>query len=282
LNAYTIRMKQNEFDAIKSWFNHFIRKYDTKDELIITNLRYKEIHSFKVCCLCRLIAEDLKLSMEEIRLAEVIGLLHDTGRFPQFMKYRTFKDSISENHANLGVRILQEESVLKGLPAEEQQIILSAIQCHNCFILQPQNESIDLFSKIIRDADKLDIYRFILESEDNRLRGELKKTIYLELDEQPTFSETMLISILNNHCCLYSDLKSVHDFKLLQLSWVFDINFPITFKLLQANKYLPQIYSLLPREENIQLLIEHVNQYVASKANSQMLQKTSEELDSYF
>jgi HD superfamily phosphohydrolase YqeK len=262
-------MRQDEFENIKTWFNQFVRKYDTTDELITTNLRYKEVHSYEVARICRLIAESLALPEAEIQLAEAIGLLHDTGRFPQFVKYRTYKDSISENHAALGVKVLTEERVLQNLSDLEQTIILKAIQYHNSFILPEQKDPFDMFARIIRDADKLDIYRFILESEGNRIQGNLNKTILLELEDQPTFSETMLICILNNQCCLYSDLKSAHDFKLLQLSWVFDINYPITFKLLQDRNYLSRLCSYLPREQNIQLVAEHVNQYVSTKATGQ-------------
>lgn len=265
LHGYNGFMKQEQWDKIKKWFVQFLRRYDTVDELITTNLRYKEIHSFAVSKICSQIAQSLSLEKEEMLLAEVIGLLHDTGRFPQFYTYKTFKDSLSEDHASLGVRVLREENVLECLSREEQEIVIQSIQCHNCFELPKKNDHIDLFSKIIRDSDKLDIFRFILESENKRFLGETNKTIQLELEEKPTYSETMLISILNNRCCLYSNLESIHDFKLLQLSWVYDINFPVTFSMLQERKYIEQICSTLPKLENIQLMTEHVLAYVAMK-----------------
>ena len=39
------------------------------------------------------LAEKLNLSEEDILLAELIGLFHDLGRFPQFSGYKTFIDS---------------------------------------------------------------------------------------------------------------------------------------------------------------------------------------------
>jgi hypothetical protein len=108
------------------------------------------------------------------------------------------------------------------------------------------------------------------------MKGDLQKTILLELDEHPTLSDAMLLSIENNRCCLYSDLNSIHDFKLLQLSWVFDINYPITFQLLQERNYLTSLCSTLPQDQKIQQIKEHVNRFVASQISSQRLPKTSE------
>jgi HD superfamily phosphohydrolase YqeK len=258
-------MKKQELEKIKTWLMAFIRNFDSDDEFVSTNLTYKEVHSFEVAKICWLIAESLHVTEEEVLLAETIGLLHDTGRFPQFVRYKTYRDSISENHAMLGVKVLKEAEILDTLSRREKDIILTAILYHNSFILPELPKSHDLFSRIIRDADKLDIFRFILESEGKRITGELQKTIHLELDDFPTCSDAMAESILNNQCCLYRDLKTAHDFKMLQLSWVFDINYPYTFKLLQERNYLSSLGSLLPQDPKILQLIDHVNRFVSSK-----------------
>lgn len=258
-------MKKQELEKIKTWLMAFIRNFDSNDEFVSTNLTYKEVHSFEVAKISRLVAESLQLPEEEVLLAETIGLLHDTGRFPQFVRYKTYRDSISENHAMLGVKVLKEAEILDTLSNREKDIILTAILHHNSFMLPVLPKSQDLFSRIIRDADKLDIFRFNLESEGKRITGDIHKTIHLELDDYPTCSDAMVESIMNNQCCLYCDLKSAHDFKILQLSWVFDINYPYTFKLLQERRYLSSLGSLLPQDQKILQLIDHVNRFVSSK-----------------
>ena len=266
-------MKQKDLHRIKEWFSSFVRSYDSTDNLIKTNLRYKEDHSYEVAKICDQLAMSLGLPEEQTVLAEAIGLLHDVGRFPQFYLYKTFQDSQSENHACLGVRILKEQTVLDFLEQSEQDIINQAIHHHNFFKLPAQPETVDLFSKIIRDSDKLDIFRFIQESEKNRLTGNSSNTVHLELDSSSYFSDTLIDSILNRQCCFYSDLKTVHDFKLLQLSWVFDINFPRTFQLLKEKNYINELFLHLPKNQKIQQLIVKVNQYMESNL---ILQKSPE------
>lgn len=270
-------MKRNEFNRLEEWFSGFIRGFDTSNELIQTNLRYKEVHSFEVAKNCHLVADSLNQPEENLILAEAIGLLHDAGRFPQFFHYQTFQDSQSENHACLGVRVLEEQCVLDLLKQEDKNILIQAIRCHNLFKLPVQSEMEGLFSKIIRDSDKLDIFRFIRESEKNRLYGNPGNTIHLELDSHPSYSDSMMDAILNNQCCYYSDLKTVHDFKLLQLSWIFDVNFPITFQKIIEKEYLTELFDQLPTTKKVAKLIKKINQFVNSKLNLQTFQETSEE-----
>ena len=49
-------------------------------------------------------------------VAEAIALFHDVGRFPQYARYKTFRDSISTNHAALGASVLFEQERSGSLP----------------------------------------------------------------------------------------------------------------------------------------------------------------------
>ena len=53
---------------------------------------------------------DIEIPEESIIL---IGLLHDIARFEQYTKYKTFRDSISIDHGDLGVEILFEEKEIE-------------------------------------------------------------------------------------------------------------------------------------------------------------------------
>jgi hypothetical protein len=43
-----------------------------------------------------------------------------------------------------------------------------------------------------------------------------------------------------------TDLKTLTDFKLLQIGWIYDINFPRTFRIVRENGYLEIIRDALP------------------------------------
>ena len=140
----------------KEEFKEYVKNYDIENPKIAL----KVAHIERVSIIAKNIAESLKLSKEDIELAELIGLLHDIGRFEQVKRYNTFVDAKSINHAKLGVDILFKEGLIRKFIEDEKydKIIEVAIVNHDKYKMP---EGLDkeelLFSKIIRDADKLDI-----------------------------------------------------------------------------------------------------------------------------
>jgi HD superfamily phosphodiesterase len=157
-------MNMPELQRLKDWFSRYCSSFSTSVEEDQRNIVLKEVHTHKVCANARLIAQDLSLGGRETLLAEIVALLHDVGRFPQYRKYKTFRDSISENHAVLGAKVLLEQGVLRDFPKREQDIIVRAVTLHNVLTV-PEGLDDDtlLFVKLIRDADKLDIWRVFQE-----------------------------------------------------------------------------------------------------------------------
>ena len=114
--------------ALKT-FNTYVSKYNTEDEKI----KLKIEHIQRVAKNANDIAENLNLSKEDIDLAWLIGLLHDIGRFEQVRLYHTFNDGKSVNHAEIGVKILFEDGLIREFIEDEQydEIIKKAILNHN-------------------------------------------------------------------------------------------------------------------------------------------------------
>ena len=139
-------------DIIRKRFIEYVKKYDLKK----SNIMRKFHHSFRVMEYTKEICESLNLNEEDTSLALVIGLLHDIGRFEQWNKYKTYYDSISIDHGDLGADILEdflEED-------ENKHIILTAVKNHNKPSIENDlDERTLLFCKIVRDADKLDIIK---------------------------------------------------------------------------------------------------------------------------
>ncbi len=135
-------------------------KYTEQFDLEEIKLKRKQLHSLRVMQISNMIAKSLDLTEEEIQIATLIGLLHDVGRFAQYKKYKTFQDSKSIDHADLGVEILQENDYIKKFLQDEIWIdtILIAIKNHNKYKIEKGlNKKKEIFCKIIRDADKADI-----------------------------------------------------------------------------------------------------------------------------
>ncbi len=64
----------------KEVFKRFLDAYEDKSD---ASFKLKVVHTYHVADNARNIAEKLKLSKEDIELAELIGLLHDIGRFEE-------------------------------------------------------------------------------------------------------------------------------------------------------------------------------------------------------
>ena len=59
------------------------------------------------------------LSKEDQDLAELIGLLHDIGRFEQVRLYHTFSDKISIDHGQKGVEVLFADKWIRKFSQDE-------------------------------------------------------------------------------------------------------------------------------------------------------------------
>ena len=157
-------MNKHNLLFFHSWFNNYVKNFYSEGLIKLQeNIKHKEEHTLRVCKNIVLIGKSIDLERNELYLAETIALFHDIGRFKQFKTYGTFDDRKSENHAALGVKILKETRLLSCLSECEQNLICNAVEYHNLPKL-PDNESPDclLFSKLIRDADKLDIWNIFV------------------------------------------------------------------------------------------------------------------------
>lgn len=252
---------KKNIDSYKSWFtsyvNQFIQDYPNFNE----NIEIKADHSRKVHQEIIGIVKSLNLNAEDIFLAELIGLFHDIGRFKQYVKYQTFSDSKSQNHADLGVEVLKELNILKDLSDENREIIYKSILNHSrAEIIPDSNEKVMFFSKLIRDADKLDIWRLITEYYMVKEQKE-NKSLELDLPDNNEVSDAVLESILKKEVVLKESMKTLNDFKLLQIAWLFDLNFEYSINRVYEKKYLDKIFETLPENQKISQVKEIINDY---------------------
>ena len=248
-------------DSYKVWFDNYINHFREKYPELTENIDIKADHCKKVSFEIVTLAQSLNLNNEEVLLAEITGLFHDIGRFRQFAKYQTFSDSKSQNHAELGVEVLKENNILNDLTAENQKIIYNSILNHSTAKIPfEKNERIVFFSKLIRDADKLDIWRLITEYYMVKEQKE-NKALELELPDNDEISDNVLESIINKQVVMKESMKTLNDFKLLQIGWIFDLNFDYSIKRLHEKKYLDKIFKTLPHDDRIYKVRDIVDNY---------------------
>ena len=99
----------------KTEFERYLDGYDREDDKV----RLKIVHTYGVTRCSRQITERMKLSREDQELAQLIGLLHDIGRFEQLKRFDSFEPDTMD-HAGFGVQILFEEGI-RGTALSRQQ-----------------------------------------------------------------------------------------------------------------------------------------------------------------
>lgn len=117
----------------KKAFENYLNDYDRKNEKI----KLKIVHTYGVVECSKKNAEDMKMSAEDCELAQLIGLLHDIGRFEQLKCYNSFEPGTMD-HAAFGVRILFEERLIRRFVEEDKwdEIIKTAIGHHSDYCLK--------------------------------------------------------------------------------------------------------------------------------------------------
>jgi len=255
----------SEYNSYYSWFCNYVNRFRSLEANKQDNIKLKFDHTLRVCNNTTAIAHALNLNSEKLFLAKLIALFHDIGRFEQFDKYRTFSDPVSLNHATLGLRILNRYRVLSSLTKTERYIICRAIWQHNKYkIREPDDFSSTLLSKLIRDADKLDILYIITNYYKNRA-SHVNPALDLGLLDKPGFSEEAVQDILNYRMVKISDLRNLNDLKLLHLSWIYDINFPLTTSLIIRGRYLEELIHSLPESRIREEIDIHIRNYLNEK-----------------
>ena len=238
-------------DKISQWFEEYTESFKKNGELE-PMLRLKKKHSMRVAQISAAIAESMEWNESGDSLkAYAVGLLHDTGRFPQYRDYGTFLDSASIDHGDLSAEILE-----KYFPWEDESetkfLVISAVKYHNKKDI-PTNISLSAYkwAALIRDADKIDIFRMVQSRIDNgTIFDMLPRHRHVE-GLSPALVEEIDKSGRGSYC----NAKSLQDYRLIQLTWGCDLNFPVSAVTLKEEGIFERICSDL-KIYNIDYLIE--------------------------
>ncbi|WP_461210716.1 HD domain-containing protein [Desulfocurvus sp. DL9XJH121] len=177
------------------------------------------------------------------------ALYHDMGRFPQFERWGTFNDRKSMNHGRLSLYAARAAGVLDGLSPRLRKVALAAILMHNRRLLPPNLPGdVDFAVRVVRDADKLDIYPVMLSHLEPGAPANPVVTLGLA-DDPEAYTPQILEQILAGSLCEYRDMRYTNDFKLLVLSWIYDLNFGHSRRALAERGYLERLLACLPRNE---------------------------------
>lgn len=233
-------------------FKEYVSNYDLGDP----NIERKFYHSIRVRSNAKEIAESLELNEKDVNLATFIGLTHDLGRFLQWKIYGTFYDAGSIDHALLSMYVLFEDDTLKqfNIALEDENIIRTAIYNHNKYkIKNVVDDRTMLFTKIIRDADKIDLLYLV---------G--KQDIVLKEDDSE-ITDVISNAFWNYEPINITECQTLTDYVLVKLAFVFDLNFKKSFEIVEREKLLDKLFDNLKYKDKYEKYYRHAKEYVQLK-----------------
>ena len=223
----------------KKVFKEYIKKYDPTNGKIAIKIA----HMYRVAEIAKNTAKYLNLPDEDIRLAELIGLLHDIGRFEQIKQFNTFDDKKSINHGELGIKILFQDNLIRQFIEDTcyDRIIYLAIINHNknqSLLTKDVTKRERLHMNIIRDSDTLDILNIIIDDNAD------KKALY---DKEDLTDETLSDEIYNEFMKFreldYGKIKNSADLLITRYMFIWNMNYNYALQETKNRQYLEKLYN---------------------------------------
>lgn len=261
-------MKINR-EHIKKTFQEYTDRYDSTNPKI----KLKIDHTYRVANLCEQIAQSLELSAAEVDLAWLSGMMHDVGRFEQLRRYNTFSDAQSIDHARFAVELLYDEGLIadyvpeisttelvadartwrsmgganESPTAQSEDMPLSdilqtlriAIGEHSAYRIQKGlDERTRMFCQILRDADKVDIFRVICDTPMEEVYGFQTKDIL-----RSAITPEVMQAFYEHHAVLRKLKKCPADYIVAHGSLTFELVYPESLRIAKEQGYLKQMMS---------------------------------------
>lgn len=234
-----------------SWFDNYISTFTGLTEDQKNNFQIKRDHSVRVAERCVYLGQKLGMDEHDLQNAYFIGLFHDLGRFQQLKEYNTFDDSKSVDHAELSAEVVKEKELVNRFLSGNEELVAFAIESHNKMSIPAKKDGSYLkFARLVRDADKLDILKVLTDYYTNSHK-EPNHTLTWELPRGTNVSEKILREIMAEKLVPRKYVVSEIDVKVMQMSWVMDLNFKPSVEYFLRAGYMDAIYKTLPKKDEI-------------------------------
>lgn len=232
---------------IEEAFAEYTARYDAQDPKVDLKIR----HTYRVAALCEEIAGSQKCSDRENDFAWLSGMLHDVGRFEQLRKYGTFIDARSVDHAGLSAELIfgnvEGEDIYypqslrtyveECLSSRERMWIEQVVRWHNAYEL-PKGLSKEeiFFSNVLRDADKIDIFRVNLDTPLEQIYN-----VSTEELRNSEVSPEVMEAFEEKRTILRSLKKTPVDHVVGHIALVFGLVFPESVRIVKEQGYLEKL-----------------------------------------
>lgn len=245
----------------KDTLTRFAQEHLTGDSAKDNFIKLKLAHSLHVFKNGQRIAEGEKFPPHTSWICHIASLYHDIGRFPQFARYGTFNDRESINHGRLGVLTLRDTSIPGNISEPDMRLIRLAIGQHNLKSIRPNvPEPYATPIKTVRDADKIDIFRVMID----HFSGDNPDPVVTHgfEDIPDKYTPEIYQSVMLGQVGDYANIRYANDFKLLLIGWLEDLNYKTSLDIIVQRGDVDKLFSFLPKDECIEVLKQKVDTFI--------------------
>lgn len=250
-------------EALKAFARSHLTGDATNDHFI--NLKLE--HSLHVHQNALQIVKGEGFSDRNARVCHLASLYHDIGRFPQFARFGTFNDRESINHGRMGVLTTREQQLFTDMSPEDMRLVRIAIGQHNLKTIRDDiPEPYATPVKLVRDADKVDIFRIMVA----HFSGENPDPVVTHgyEDIPGKYTPEIFQSVMNDEPGDYSLIQYANDFKLVLIGWLKDLNYRTSLDIINERQDVARLFSFLPDDDNIKSLEEKTKVFIRYNYNT--------------
>lgn len=281
---------------VKKAFAEYTAAYNADDPKI----KLKIDHTYRVAALCERIAKAAGMCAYDVELAWLSGMLHDVGRFEQIKRYNTFSDADSVDHAKFGADLLFKDGLIstflngmvkctgykpgaledrydsdgvflyERLNKSDMEMLELAIRCHNMYrIPQGLNRREQAFCNVLRDADKVDIFKVNIDTP----LEEIYNTTTEELMKSDITDE-VLEAFDEEHCILKAIRRTPADTVIGHVSLAYELVYDESVRITVEQGYLAKLMHFHSDNEEtnrkMAMVREKMDSYVKKRIGRKM------------
>ncbi|MGN0854681.1 MAG: HD domain-containing protein [Kiritimatiellia bacterium] len=227
----------DRLQVLTARYSAYVDTYRGEDGKLPAMMQLKLTHTKMVVDAAKRIAAGEGFEARTAEVAEAAALLHDTGRYEQLKRYNTFRDSDSVDHAVFSHAIVKERGWLEGWA--DKDAILAAVLYHNRREIPTGLDSLTTAAaKVVRDADKLDIFR-VLEDQIAHTDWRHDARAFWNLPTTKAPNPVVAAAIRAGRPVDYHSIESLADFVLIQVGWMISgLEYVTTRRLCAARGHL--------------------------------------------
>ncbi|MEI7523177.1 MAG: HD domain-containing protein [Mariniphaga sp.] len=250
-------------DSLRIAYKEFIISFKHAPYNVDPAVERTIIHTEKVVENSLSLADSLELNENDRAVAEISALFHDIGRLWILLPENS--EIIISDHAQASIEYLKACVPFNQLEEPTRSIIIQVIKNHNKPDLPSKDNETNLFYiKLLRDADKLDVWRATSDYISRR-SGKPNLAKDLALSEKPVVTPSFCKIIIEGGIPNKNDLVTFNDFIIFQMSWIFDLHFKKSFQIVNQKQYIRHLYDSLPKNDNVIEIYRMIRIYMENK-----------------